>query len=261
MRDKPNFCSKKIKVQAKLDNTSALAKTIKNNPIPIFNLSEMTTVELSKSLKSLLNKSSLTEHTFIFTGKRYNKKLELERDRISGILDAISLATSVNKSLIQFQADTFLSQAVLEDIINNYPIEAKRKIELLAKGHENEMQKLEDEIETRRLTLQAARSSNAKVQAEVDLLNERIAVIKLVRGSIQISDLKDDFKGQLILKSIDPDSPMFSGLDFIEGIKQAFVQTLKADADKATHEADRVKTQADLDKFNKDETIKAQRRE
>ena len=67
-------------------------------------MSELNALQLSDNLRSILNDCSLMNNTFIFSSKRYVKKMELERQRVSLIADIIDQAIRVNERILKYDS-------------------------------------------------------------------------------------------------------------------------------------------------------------
>ena len=124
MSDEPRFIAKTKSI--KFDEVATISKN-SPPPIPTFNLSELNLLELSRELRASLSSPS---STFIFFRKRENRKLELQREKVNHILGIIDDLRKTNQNLINYQAETFLSQEVLAAVIDNNRIEVKRLVEL-----------------------------------------------------------------------------------------------------------------------------------
>src|SRR5512140_813005 len=98
MDDKPKFIAKSKKTETKAIVVSN--KPIPNSPsipdvpnIPTFDLDQFNMMEISRRLRDSLDQP---EPFFIFTSKRRNEKLRLEKDRLEIIIDTIERVRSVN---------------------------------------------------------------------------------------------------------------------------------------------------------------------
>jgi len=215
----------------------------KQPDIPTFNLSGLNLLELSNELKNSLNNSS---SSFIWIRKRENEKLKLQKEKIQIILDSIRNLTLTQKELINFQAETFLSNEMLSAIIANNRLAIKEQLELNKKqyliSHKNlddELLKIDHSKKAREILLEAGELDNLRKKAEIDLLNAKTAeaqtkadLFVYVLKNLDFKNMPNDLQSYIITSLANPQSNQYQEFSMQERLKK-YVE-IEADA-KARH--------------------------
>ena len=224
--------------------------TLPNNlpSIPTFNLSELNVLQLSNNLKSILNESPLTNNLFVFTGRRYNKKLELERDRVRLINSILTEAISINKNILQYSVDTFLTQQKLEYYIGKFQLDIEREAnaiareeELLNKQHINNLDKIDDENKLRKVQIKKYELENAMLEAQTDEARTKVDFIRNVLGQVNVKDMPPTLQAYITTSIINPNGTQFNDFDMQQQIKEFVIRKEKADTTIKESQADVVK--------------------
>lgn len=243
MTDKPKFVAT---VQgSNLPATKGFVATAKTNlpNIPKFNLSQLNMVQIAHDLSTMMNKPNPSG----WLGKWWgNKKLDLDNDRISHMANYIERVRSLNQSMINAQAELFLSAQVLEDIINGYYIEAERKAEKQLKEHENLIHSLNDEMEKREITNDRARAEIEAIRATTRLTEIQGKVLEKLVNELDLANITPA-QAFVFVKSLNPNAD--ANVDFASQqlMLEAQLDQMKATTAKKVHEARREGIQADQD--------------
>lgn len=228
--------------------------------IPTFDLMRLNMLELSRQLEESLNKKT---SRFIFLKKRQNEQLRVDIEKASILLELINSLRLTQQQLIEYQADTFLSQATLESVIEGRKQQAEMALKLVVKQHENEISKLSDEMAARQLQLEEKKISNLKSQAEVNLLNAKTEaekakaeLISEVIKNLNLKDMPQVLQTFVIQSIINPGGVGTVGQLELEGELKEFV---KKEADARARillaQAKQTESQADIGRATADKTI------
>jgi len=251
MDDKPKFIAKTTKVDTSIviSNRKAAVPAINVPDMPTFDLDQLNLVELSKQLKDSLNQP---KPFFIFTSRRRNEKLQLEKERVEIILDVIGRIRDVNMSLANARAEILLSKSVTESIINNYFSEEVLKEELKKAEHQNLVSKHFDEMKAREIQLEAGNLANLKAKAEINLMEAKTeaeqAWATLVRSAVNNIDFKNmpPTLQYSIIQAIATKGAAATNPILEEEINKFIKQQREAEAGKALHEMRKVGAEADV---------------
>lgn len=212
--------------------------------------------ELKSQLISNLNQRS---SCFIFLRRRENTKIELQREKVNHLIGLIDDMVKVNRSVINYQAELFLSQAVFENIIKGFYVEAQRQAELKLFEHLNALSKIKDESAERKLKLDALNIANLKSMAEVNQMEARTEQEKikadLMREAVNnISKLPPSLQTYIYRAVFNPNDKQEDDILLQDEIREYVKTEREAQAELKKQEARRAKAQADLDEYNtKDE--------
>jgi len=204
--------------------------------IPTFNLSELNVLQLSNNLKSLLNESPLTNNLFAFTARSYNKKLELERDRVRIVNNILTEAISINKNILQYSVDAFLTQQKLEYYITKFQIDVEiearalaRAEELMAKQHIDSLDVIDDGKKLRKEQLKKLELENAMLQSQTDEARTKVDFIKSILSQVNVKDMPPTLQAYITTSIINPNGTQFNDFDMQQQIKEFVIRKEAAD--------------------------------
>jgi hypothetical protein len=268
MSDEPKFVAKVIKnVPVAQDKNKGLAISNFLPPmkkvapeIPTIDLSSINAAQLRNNLQGLLNDQSLTNNTFIFTSKRYNKKLELERDRVDIVLGLVDRAIELNRNIINYNVDIFLTQKRMEQIAFRHAVDMEREAraiireeELQAKMHLDNLDKVNDDYRLRQLTIEEAelkneklRLENARLKAQTDEARAKIDFIREVLGQVSVKNMPSTLQAYITATIINPNGTQFNDFDMQEQLKQYVIKEAEYNAKMTGAKARQEESQADV---------------
>jgi len=209
--------------------------------IPTFDLSKLNLLQLSQELqKSLDSKSSM----FIWRRERQNQKLLLEREKIKIILETIKDLTLTQKELINFQAETFLSNEMLSAIIANNRLVIKEQLELkkkefllIHKQLDDGIVKIDHEKRAREIDLEARELDNLRKRAELNLLNAqteeakaKAQLIIYVVNELNLKNMPQTLQTYLISSIVNPQGSQYQDFDMQEQLKKFVIKEADARA-------------------------------
>jgi hypothetical protein len=199
--------------------------------IPTFNLSGLNLLDLTKELQNSLNSSS---SSFIFMRERANKKLKLQKDKIGLILQTIEELSLTQRELVNFQADAFLSNKLLEQIIAGKQEEIRNIAEIKKKEFLLKHKVLDDEIvkidhskEARETALEAAKLANLKTKTEIMILTAnskeskaKAELIMYVLKELDLKNMPQTLQTYLITSIVNPQGSQYQDFDMQERLKK-----------------------------------------
>lgn len=260
MSDKPRFVAKVEKtVLPQIRNSqSTIQRDLGVQSGPIFDLTELNLLELSRQLKETLNAKP---SGFIFFKQRHNRKLQLETEKLSHIINIIDKVRTINQSANQLKAELFLSQSVIENIINGFYLEAERQAELKASQHINELVRIEDEMEGRRTDLDKREIANLKDRAEVDLLHaktqaEKMKALLMQKAVDNFDNLPQSLQVYVIRAVFNPGDKQEDDILLQEQVREYLKMEKEASAKKADYEAERMKDENEFRRWKQEENKK-----
>jgi hypothetical protein len=225
--------------------------------IPTFDLSQLNLLQLSDNLKDSLNKKS---SMFIFLRNRENKKLQIQKDKIGDLINLIESLRLANQSLLNYQADLFLSKAVLENLIKGFHVKAQREAELLAKQHLNELTKVDDEIKGRSVQHESLEISNLKARAEISQINAKtsaeLAKADLMKQAVaNIDKFPPSLQTYIYRAVFNPQDKQEDDILLQDEVREYVKTEREAKAEMERQKARKEKAQADLQEWDTKETI------
>lgn len=167
-------------------------------------------------------------------------------DHITAYVEKINLA---NQSILSLQAKLAVNKQVLEMMIAGQLAEAERMAELQLAQHKNEVQKLADEMEDRKLQLESKKIANRISEADARLKEEKIELIAWIRKNISIDDLLPHHKTMLMQAMIVPDGYNFIDLEILQEMKKYVLEQAGAETEKKRAEAERMKDENEFKKW------------
>lgn len=211
MSNKPRFVAKTI-------NNQIIEKT-GDAVVPTFNLSNLNLLELSKELERSLNKPS---STFIIFRNRENKKLELQREKANLILKTIEDLKLTQQELTKFQADTFLSNEMLEAVIDskrqeiiNLAAIKKKEFLITHKALDDQLLRIEHEQRAREAALTSAEMEIRRKEAEIQSIKNQDELTRMIAlSNIRYQDAKTNSQREIvnILKRISTDEEFMENM-------------------------------------------------
>jgi len=269
MDDKPKFIAKTTKVDTSIviSNRKTALPAINVPGIPTFDLDQLNLVELCGQLKDSLNEP---KPFFIFSSKRRNKKLELERDRVRTIIETIESFRDVNVSLAKARAEILLSQAISESIIKDYFTERILRDEIQKETHAVTVDSLKDQrvaikdgAQARKLQLEAVEISNLKARAEINAMEAKTKaehakadLIKYIVENIDLKDMPQILQTFVVQSIINPHGGgTIPDLELQNELKEFVKREAAAKARQVEAEAKAKESQADISRATADKTI------
>lgn len=227
--------------------------------VPTFNLSELNLLELDRELRNSLKSNS---SSFIFMRERENKKLELQKDKVNIILQTIRDLNLTQKELTNFQADTFLSNELLEQIIaekreeiRNLAAIKKKKFLIEHKTLDDQLLQIDHVKEARETVLQAAKLANLKTQQEINIMmanseeaKAKAQLIMYVLKELDLKNMPQTLQTYLITSIVNPQGSQYQDFDMQEQLKKFVIKEADAKARQSLANASIVETQADVSK-------------
>lgn len=187
--------------------------------IPTFNLSGHNLLEFNRELQRSLDNTS---SSFLWIRTRENKKLELQRDKVRIILSTIQDLRLTQQELTNFQAETFLSNELLGQIIAGKREEIRniaeiKKKEFLIKHKilDDELIKIDDGKKAREALLAAADLENRRKEAEIQSIKNQDELAKMIAlSNIRYQDAKTDAQREIVtvLKLISTDKEFMKNM-------------------------------------------------
>jgi len=225
-------------------------------------LSQINAIQLSNNLKSLLNESPLTNNTFLFSGRRYVEKISMERERVSILVDILDHAISINKKIVDYTVDTFLTQQKLEYYITKFQIDIEiearalaRAEELMAKQHIDNLDRVIDEGLLRKEELRAAKVANDKVVAEIDqmraatrITNSQGDLLDRIKTELNLSNITSS-QAFVLVKALDPKASADTDFAAREAMMNAEIDRMKAETAKAKTQVAQEEEKTEHQKF------------
>ena len=220
--------------------------------VPTFNLSDLNLLELDRELRTSLKSNS---SSFIFIRERENKKLKLQKEKVEIILDTIRALTLTQRELGNFQAETFLSNKLLEAVIAGKQEEIRnlaglKKEEFLFKHAQigDAIKGITDEAELRKEQVRSLKIANDRAVAELRSTEIRNEILDYIKQNINPADLKSHHKAKLMEIAINPQGIQTMDLETLEEVKGIIVEEQRTQLRKSKAEASIVETQADVSK-------------
>jgi hypothetical protein len=226
--------------------------------VPTFDLTQLNLLQLSEQLKESLNKKS---SWFIFLRNRENKKLQIQRDKIGNLVNLIESLRTSNQSLINYQAELFLSKAVLENLINGFHVKAQMEAELLAKKHLNELHALDHQIKLQNEELESKKIENLKQMAEVRHMEAKtsaeLAKADLMKRAVaNIDKFPPSLQTYIYRAVFNPGDKQEDDILLQDEVRDYLKVEKEATAELKRQEARKMKSQADLEEWDVKETMK-----
>jgi hypothetical protein len=258
--------------------------------LPVFDITTVNLVELGRQLKSTL---AAKRPGWIFLKKRGNEKAILDEEHMRALLAQIEDLRDMNSALLNLNAEVYLTQERMARIIQRYreqenfvDAEGRRLSEMAEKRHQVELAALDDAAVERALRLKAMELENQLKMAQIEQLRaaverenqlarariegeqagtERIETatreidaraefIKKALEAIDIAELPPTLQTYITSAIFNPHGSQFQDFDLQEQLKEFIVKKEKAQADRASAEAQikkeekrSVKAQADID--------------
>jgi hypothetical protein len=270
MDDKPRFVAKTSRIDNSVvpyNGNPYPIQSINVPSVPSFDLDQLNLVELCGQLKESLNEP---KPLFIFSSKRRNKKLELEKDRVRTILETIESVRDVNVSLSKARAEILLSQAVSESIIKDYFTERILRDEIQKETHtvtvdslKDQREAIKDSAQARKLQLEAAEISNLRARAEISALEAKTKaehakadLIKYVVDNIDLKDMPQILQTFVVQSIINPHcGGTIPDLDLQNELKEFVKRQAAAKARTDEAEATKKESEAVVSKTTSDKVV------
>lgn len=209
-------------------------------------------VNLAQNLSKAINQPA--PRTWI--GRWFQtRRIDLDGQRIDFLCAYIEKIKQVNQMATQVQAELTVAPQILEYIIQGNVLRAQQEIELQVKSHQNEIARLDDEIQARNIQLDKARVEVDKGKAEVEKMR---ASNQLILAALNDPD---PIRALLAIKAMNPeaDAQVASIMDELFKGKiekeKAEVAKLWAEEKKLKAEARKTEAQADLERHGVDKEI------
>lgn len=228
-------------------------------PDKTFDLEQLNLLNLAKGLEDTLSAKRPKSVYFKWLG---NKKHKLDAEQQDWVLRQIQNAVAISDNLSQLKAKIFLSPEVVSNLIRGYRGEAQRLFELQEKEHINNLSKIDDDMTSRQIIIEAGRLQNLKTQAEINMMNattqEAKAKADLIMYVVKELDLKNmpqTLQTYLISSIVNPNGSQFNDFDMQEQLKQFVVKEADAKARIAIAKATSDEAQAYADKKTSENTV------
>lgn len=229
----------------------------------LFNVSEFNLGQLNYNLNSVLNDIPHTQRTFIFTGERYNKKLELEYERVNQIGNIIERAIQINKNILNYKAEVFLTQKRLEYYLfkHNLDIEREakafvREAELLDKQHLDNLDKIDSDAELRKKDLQKIENEIRKQLKDLEYMDVLIEDKRLENrlkektiAEIDSGKISKHIAETIRLSQFNKDKSLSIEELVFDQIKDSIAEKINQEAELKKTEAKREKVRTDYEEW------------
>lgn len=224
--------------------------------IPIFDLKQLNMVQTVQELSELMNKPRPKMLLFKWWQAKH---IPYDRQRINWLFEYLKQVREINQETVNLQAELFISQAVVEDLIQGYQDKARMLKELQFKEHEFALHALENQMEQKEL-------ANEKLRAEIDNMKTMNALtnmqVKLLDKVITEFDLNHITPEQafVLVKAMNPQAS--ADVDFYSQrmLVEQQLERMKAETAKIIEQAKQEGSQAKLAEATADDTIKRLRK-
>lgn len=241
--------------------------------LPTFDITKINLLQLGRQLQNNLNSH---RPGWIWLKKRQNEKIFLDEERLRALNAQIQDLQDMNSALLNLNAEVYLTQERMERIIQRYrehenfvDAEEHRLSKIAEANHINEMQKLDDEIASRKKNIEAMELDNERRKAEIDILKAqednlkaqrekediRMGLMRKVVDKIDINELPDYLRTFVINSIFNPSQTITNEMQLMDDLREyatrrAAAETRQTEADAKKHES-----QADIERTTADKTI------
>jgi len=251
-----------------------LEKQAENIPdLPTFDISRVNLVELGRHLQENLNSG---RPGWLWLKKRQNEKMFLDEERLRALFAQIQDLRDMNSALLDLNAEVYLTQERMERIVQRYrehenfvDAEGHRLSEIAEAKHENEMQRMDDEIASRQHSIQALRLENKLKEAEIEILKAqednlkaqrekediRMGLMRKVVEKIDINELPDYLRTFVINSIFNPSQTITSEMQLMDDLREHALKRAAAQTRKEEAGATKEESQADIERTTADKTI------
>ncbi|MCE5251366.1 hypothetical protein LLG96_14220 [bacterium] len=251
-----------------------LEKYDENMPdLPIFDISGMNLVQLGRQLQDNLNSH---RSGWLWLKKRQNEKMFLDEERLRALIAQIQDLRDMNSALLELNAEVYLTQERMARIVQRYrehenfvDAEGHRLSEIAEAKHINEMQKLEDEIHTRRKSIDALELDNERRKVEINVLKAqesnlkaqrekediRMGLMRKVVDKIDINELPDYLRTFVINSIFNPSQTITNEMQLMDDLREFALRRAAAETRQTEAEARKHESQADIERTTADKSM------
>lgn len=251
-----------------------LEKQAENMPeLPTFDISRLNLVELGRQLQNNLHSG---RPGWIWLKKRHNEKVFLDEERLRALIAQIQDLRDMNSELLALNAEVYLTQERIARIVQRYrehenfvDAEGRRLSEIAEAKHDNEMQKMEDEIATRQRNIEALELVNERTKAEINILKAqqdnlkaqrekediRMDLMRKVIEKIDINELPDYLRTFVINSIFNPSQQITTEMQLMDELRQFAIRKAEAETRKEEADAKKQESQADIERTTADKTV------
>lgn len=238
---------------------------INNEVNNTWDFSKITIEKLGKELESTIN--SRTPFLICFK-ERQNNKISLDNEKQKLIIDKINNLRIISDAFCRLQADAIFSQNFIDNLVENKIMEAEHFFEISRSEQRKNLKILDvdttlygnlitHDVLKQEETRAEIRRKNALASQEEEKTKESGKKNEIIDKILNGADFNNLTIQQtyILTTFLNTNANQFSEFDLREKMKDFLIQSVKAEADKKSHEANGTKADVDL-KYMKNEQIK-----
>ena len=242
--------------------------------LPVLDISQFSIFQLGRELQNTFDKK---RSRWIWLKKRDNEKVFLDEERLRALIAQIQDLRDVNSSLLDLNAEVYLTQERFERILQRYrehenfvDAEGRRLSEIAEAKHINEIQKYDDEFIERQRKLEALELENKRTSAEIDILKAqqsnlmairekediRMELMRKVIEKVDVNELPDYLRTFVINSIFNPSMPITNEMQLMDDLRQFAIRRAEADTRKDEAGAKKEEAQAKIDEAVSEKSVK-----
>lgn len=213
----------------------------------VFDLAQLDLLSLAQELQTTIQ----SKRWVLFKGWSV-ERARLDAERQGWIIEQIRNLSIATEELARTKANLFLHEQMIQDLINGYYYEAEKRaieraneIERIKKEHEDHLQRIDDQAESRALENERVRSEIKQMRANIRLTELQGELLSKVIREMDVDNINPS-QAFLLVKALNPKGEQETDFHAKQEMLNEELEKMRVENEKLKQEARKEQAEADL---------------